>query len=129
MHPAGHQVPWASQGLWHGSLMGAPSISQIFSLAWSPDGRQLATVSKDGRLRLYEPRRSPQPQQVGPQQQERDRRAGRGQVPTRGAAEHGVQPVTLLLPTQEGPGPEGGRGARVVWVCGGDFLLVSGFDR
>ncbi|NXC43015.1 CORO7 protein, partial [Penelope pileata] len=64
---------------------------QIFSVAWSPDGKKLATASKDGRLRLYEPRRSPQPQ-------------------------------------QEGPGPEGSRGARLVWVCGGDFLLVSGFD-
>uniref|UniRef100_A0A8V5FKW6 Coronin n=1 Tax=Melopsittacus undulatus TaxID=13146 RepID=A0A8V5FKW6_MELUD len=64
---------------------------QIFSLAWSPDGKKLATVSKDGRLRLYEPRCSP-------------------------------------LPQQEGPGPEGARGARIVWVCGGDYLLVSGFD-
>ncbi|NWU97435.1 CORO7 protein, partial [Upupa epops] len=64
---------------------------QIFSLAWSPDGKKLATVSKDTWLRLYEPRHSPQPQ-------------------------------------QEGPGPEGGRGARLVWVCHGDYLLVSGFD-
>ncbi|XP_054246907.1 coronin-7-like isoform X1 [Indicator indicator] len=64
---------------------------QIFSLAWSPDGKKLATVSKDTRLRLYEPRCSAEPQ-------------------------------------QEGPGPEGARGARLVWVCGGDYLLVSGFD-
>ncbi|NWZ70715.1 CORO7 protein, partial [Acrocephalus arundinaceus] len=64
---------------------------QIFSMAWSPDGKKLATVSKDGWIRLYEPRCSSQPQ-------------------------------------QEGPGPEGVRGARLIWVCGGDYLLVSGFD-
>ncbi|XP_036348859.2 coronin-7 [Ochotona princeps] len=64
---------------------------QIFSLAWSPDGQQLATVCKDGRVRVYEPL-------------------------------HGPEPL------QEGPGPEGARGARVVWVCDGRCLLVSGFD-
>ncbi|KAM6155686.1 coronin-7-like [Rhynchocyon petersi] len=64
---------------------------QIFSLAWSPDGQQLATVCKDGHMRVYEPRSSSEP-------------------------------------LQEGPGPEGGRGARVVWVCDGQRLLVSGFD-
>ncbi|KAF7243091.1 Coronin-7 [Varanus komodoensis] len=64
---------------------------QIFSLAWSPDGRHLATVSKDGKVRVFEPRQASQP-------------------------------------LQEGSGPEGGRGARVAWVCGGRYLLVSGFD-
>lgn len=64
---------------------------QIFSLAWSPDGQKLATVCKDGHVRVYEPRSS-------------------------------------LVPLQEGPGPEGGRGARIVWVCDGRCLLVSGFD-
>uniref|UniRef100_A0A8D2DI20 Coronin n=1 Tax=Sciurus vulgaris TaxID=55149 RepID=A0A8D2DI20_SCIVU len=64
---------------------------QIFGLAWSPDGQQLATVCKDGHVRVYEPRSGPEP-------------------------------------LQEGPGPEGGRGARVVWVCDGCCLLVSGFN-
>uniref|UniRef100_A0A2I2YBI1 Coronin n=1 Tax=Gorilla gorilla gorilla TaxID=9595 RepID=A0A2I2YBI1_GORGO len=64
---------------------------QIFSLAWSPDGQQLATVCKDGRVRVYRPRSGPEP-------------------------------------LQEGPGPKGGRGARIVWVCDGRCLLVSGFD-
>ncbi|KAM5198658.1 coronin-7 [Hipposideros larvatus] len=64
---------------------------QIFGLAWSPNGQQLATVCKDGRLRVYEPRSDPKP-------------------------------------LQEGPGPEGARGARIVWVCDGQCLLVTGFD-
>ncbi|NXQ95267.1 CORO7 protein, partial [Sagittarius serpentarius] len=38
------------------------------------------------------------------------------------------EPRCSPQPQQEGPGPEGGRGARLVWVCGGDYLLVSGFD-
>lgn len=31
---------------------------QILTMAWSPDGRYLATVSKDQKLRIYEPRSS-----------------------------------------------------------------------
>ncbi|XP_073350573.1 coronin-7 [Pagrus major] len=64
---------------------------QIFGMAWSPDGKLLATVCKDGKVRIYDPRKSTDP-------------------------------------VQEGPGPEGHRGARVVWVCDGKYLLVSGFD-
>uniref|UniRef100_A0AAZ3PZ70 Coronin n=1 Tax=Oncorhynchus tshawytscha TaxID=74940 RepID=A0AAZ3PZ70_ONCTS len=64
---------------------------QIFGMAWSPDGKLLATVCKDGKLRIYDPRKSADP-------------------------------------VQEGAGPEGHRGARVVWVCDGKYLMVSGFD-
>ncbi|MCJ8739482.1 hypothetical protein PDJAM_G00047780, partial [Pangasius djambal] len=64
---------------------------QIFGMAWSPNGKFLATVCKDGKVRLFDPRKS-------------------------------------IEPIQEGPGPEGHRGGRVVWVCDGQYLLVSGFD-
>uniref|UniRef100_UPI003AAE8195 coronin-7-like isoform X2 n=1 Tax=Centroberyx gerrardi TaxID=166262 RepID=UPI003AAE8195 len=64
---------------------------QVFGMAWSPDGKLLATVCKDGKVRIYDPRKS-------------------------------------AAPVQEGPGPEGHRGARVVWVCDGKYLMVSGFD-
>ncbi|XP_070779150.1 coronin-7 [Enoplosus armatus] len=64
---------------------------QVFGMAWSPDGKFLATVCKDGKVRIYDPRKS-------------------------------------TAPVQEGPGPEGHRGARVVWVCEGKYLLASGFD-
>ncbi|MBN3287075.1 CORO7 protein, partial [Polyodon spathula] len=37
---------------------------QIFSLAWSPDGQFLATVSKDRKVRIYDPRKSAEPTQV-----------------------------------------------------------------
>ncbi|KAJ0001383.1 hypothetical protein NQD34_006403 [Periophthalmus magnuspinnatus] len=64
---------------------------QVFGMAWSPDGKLLATVCKDGKVRIYDPRKS-------------------------------------ATPVQEGPGPEGHRGARIVWVCEGKYLLVSGFN-
>lgn len=64
---------------------------QVFAMAWSPDGKLLATVCKDGKVRIYDPRKS-------------------------------------ATPVQEGPGPEGHRGARIVWVCEGKCLLVSGFN-
>lgn len=64
---------------------------QVFSMAWSPDGKLLATVCKDGKVRIYDPRKS-------------------------------------SSPVQKGPGPEGHRGARIVWVCEGKYLLVSGFN-
>lgn len=41
---------------------------QIFGLAWSPDGQHLATVCKDGHLRVYEPRGGPEPLQVSKRQ-------------------------------------------------------------
>ena len=34
-----------------------------------------------------------------------------------------------MLPLQEGVGPDGSRGARVVWVLNMKYLLVSGFNK
>lgn len=37
---------------------------QIFGMAWSPDGKLLATVCKDGKVCIYDPRKSAEPVQV-----------------------------------------------------------------
>ncbi|XP_075733806.1 coronin-7 isoform X3 [Rhipicephalus microplus] len=65
---------------------------QIFSLAWHPDGVLLATLCKDQKLRVYDPRRNE-------------------------------------LPVQEGLGPTGTRGARIIWVLGGSHLITTGFNK
>lgn len=39
---------------------------QIFSLAWNQDGQYLATVCKDQKLRIYDPRKSRLPLKEGP---------------------------------------------------------------
>ncbi|KAJ7357667.1 Coronin-7 [Desmophyllum pertusum] len=66
---------------------------QVFSLSWKTDGTKLATVSRDNKVRIFDPR-------------------------------------SQVSPLQTGPGPEGTRGARVVWGGpGGDWLVVSGFGR
>ena len=67
-------------------------IGQVFSLAWSPCGKYIASVCKDGKVRIFEPRS------------------------TTGAL-------------RQGPGPNGVKGARVVWAHKGKFVLVSGFDK
>lgn len=38
----------------------------LFGLAWSPDGNYLATLCKDQKLRIFEPRFSPEIKQEGP---------------------------------------------------------------
>ncbi|XP_056010098.1 coronin-7-like isoform X2 [Ostrea edulis] len=65
---------------------------QVFCAAWSPDGKYLCTVCKDGKIRIFNPRKSPNP-------------------------------------VVEGPGPDGSRGARAVFVLEGNYLFVSGFDK
>ena len=42
-----------------------PHPDQVFSLAWSPCGAYIATVCKDGKVRVFEPRASTQAIRVG----------------------------------------------------------------
>lgn len=65
---------------------------QMFSFSWSPCGNQCASVCKDGKIRLYQPRKSD-------------------------------------VPIREGKGPEGNRGARIVWALDGRYLVTTGFDK
>ncbi|XP_025088826.1 coronin-7-like isoform X2 [Pomacea canaliculata] len=65
---------------------------QVFCIGWSPCSKLCATVCKDGLIRVYEPRKSPDP-------------------------------------IRQGKGPDGSRGARVLWVLDGHYLLVSGFEK
>ncbi|CAG9762430.1 unnamed protein product [Ceutorhynchus assimilis] len=65
---------------------------QIFSFSWSPCGAQCATVCKDGKIRIFAPRKSD-------------------------------------LPIKEGKGPEGNRGARIVWALDGRYIVTLGFDK
>lgn len=41
-------------------------ICQIFCAEWSPDGRYIATVCKDGKVRIFDPRNSTDPIEVNP---------------------------------------------------------------
>ncbi|KAG8189255.1 hypothetical protein JTE90_013783 [Oedothorax gibbosus] len=65
---------------------------QVLNFAWSPCGKYIATVSKDQKIRIYDPRSSPNP-------------------------------------LKEGPGPQGTRGARIVWVLNSTCLAVTGFSK
>ncbi|XP_030763580.1 coronin-7 isoform X2 [Sitophilus oryzae] len=65
---------------------------QIFSFCWSPAGDQCATVCKDGKIRVYNPRKN-------------------------------------IQPSKEGKGPEGNRGARIVWALDGRYIVTMGFDK
>lgn len=65
---------------------------QIFSFSWAPCGAQCATVCKDGKLRVFQPRKSDSA-------------------------------------IREGKGPEGNRGARIVWALDGRYLVTMGFDK
>lgn len=68
-----------------------PLREPLFAMAWGPDGKHLATISKDHVIRIYDPRSS-------------------------------------THPVKEGAGPEGSRGARIVWLDD-NHLVVSGFSK
>lgn len=93
-----------------------PTCPQIFGLAWSPNGQQLATLCKDGRLRVYEPRSGPEPLQVS-----KMRWGGQGVL----AGPH------VLYPNRKAQGPKGPvepalSGCVMVTVCW--YLALTGED-
>jgi coronin-7 len=66
---------------------------QIYSWCWSPCGQYGSSVCRDGKIRIYDPRKSD-------------------------------------TPIKEGIGsPIGTRGARITYALGGEFLIVTGFDK
>lgn len=65
---------------------------QIFSAEWSGCGRFVATVCKDGKIRIFEPRVSAEAKLEG------------GEIVAK-------------------------KGARVVWVLDGQYLIVTGFSK
>uniref|UniRef100_A0A2L2YGN7 Coronin n=1 Tax=Parasteatoda tepidariorum TaxID=114398 RepID=A0A2L2YGN7_PARTP len=67
-------------------------IDQILNFCWCPDGHFIASVAKDQRVRIFDPRSSTEA-------------------------------------IKEGSGPQGTRGARVVWVLNGTHLAVTGFSK
>jgi hypothetical protein len=65
---------------------------QLYGAQFSQCGRFLATVCKDGKIRIYEPRKS-------------------------------------TMPVLEGGEIVAKKGARVLWVMDGNYLIVTGFSR
>ena len=65
---------------------------QLFSGEWSGCGRYLGTVCKDGKIRIYEPRKSAEPIAIGGE----------------------------IVPK---------KGARLAWVLGNQYLIVTGFSK
>ena len=96
-------------------------------MAWSPCGQYLVTISKDHCIRVYEPRASSEPIKV----QKHEKGEG-GPIFLVGRREDGEDAFLLCYrythDLQEGEGPEGSRGARLVWLDK-ERIVVSGFNK